>query len=54
MLFKGPIKTTTAIAFSAGIKKDLQDALVVSSPLFHLLESSNKKNELDHNGRIID
>ena len=45
MLFKGPIKTTTAIAFSAGIKKDLQDALVVSSPLFHLLESSlNKKN----------
>ena len=50
MLFKGPIKTTTAIAFSAGIKKDLQDALVVSSPLFHLLESSlNKKNELDHN-----
>ena len=54
MLFKGPIKTTTAIAFSAGIKKDLQDALVVSSPLFHLLESSlNKKNELDHNTKYF-
>jgi len=50
MLFKGPIKTTTAIAFSAGIKQDLKASLVVSSPLFHLLESAlNKKGELDHN-----
>jgi len=50
MLFKGPIKTTTAIAFSAGIKNELQNSLVVSSPLFYLLDSSlNKKGELDHN-----
>jgi hypothetical protein len=54
MLFKGPIKTTTAIAFSAGIKQDLKASLVVSSPLFHLLESSlNKKNELDHNTKYF-
>jgi len=54
MLFKGPALTTTAIAFSAGIKQDLKASLVVSSPLFHLLESSlNKKNELDHNTKYF-
>ena len=54
MVFKGPIKTTKAIAFSAGIKASLQSDLVVSSPLFHLLESSlNKKNELDHNTKYF-
>jgi hypothetical protein len=50
MVFKGPIKTTKAIAFSAGIKNDLKAALVVSSPLFFMLDSSlNKKGQLDHN-----
>ena len=50
MVFKGPIKTTKAIAFSAGIKNNLKAALVVSSPLFYLLDTSlNKKGELDHN-----
>ncbi len=54
MVFKGPIKTTKAIAFSAGIKASLQSDLVVSSPLFHLLESSlNKKDELDHNTKYF-
>ena len=50
MVFKGPIKTTSAVAFSAGIKNNLKAALVVSSPLFFMLDSSlNKKGELDHN-----
>ncbi len=42
MLFKGSHKTTTAVAFSAGIKQDLQNSLVCSKPLFYFLRNNEK------------
>lgn len=42
MLFKGPHKTSTAVAFSAGIKQDLQNSLVCSKPLFYFLKTNEK------------
>ena len=42
MLFKGPHKTSTAVAFSAGIKQDLQNSLVCSKPLFYFLRTNEK------------
>ena len=50
MIFKGPEKTSPAIAISAGIKKDLQNKLMVSRPLFYFFKDKlDKVNELDHN-----
>jgi len=42
MLFKGTHKTSNAVAFSAGIKVDLQDKLMCSSPLFYFLKNNDK------------
>jgi len=42
MLFKGSHKTTTAVAFSAGIKHDLKQSLVCSKPLFYFLRTNEK------------
>lgn len=42
MLFKGTHKTSNAVAFSAGIKVDLQDKLMCSRPLFYFLKNNDK------------
>ena len=49
MLFKGPLKSTNAVAVSAGIKSDLQFELFCSRPLFYFFDDKvDKKNELNH------
>ena len=55
MVFKGPAISDTdrdckLLAVSAGIKRNLQDELVCSQPLFYLFnENLEKDNQLDHN-----
>ncbi len=54
MLFKGPLLTSNAIAFSAGIDDSLRNDLVCSRPLFYIEETKvNKKGELDHNTKYF-
>jgi len=59
MVFKGPPIADTAreckiLAISAGIKKDLQDNLVCSRPLFYFFNDNlDKKNQLDHNTKYF-
>ena len=54
MLFKGPLLTSNAIAFSGGINDSLRNELVCSRPLFYIEETKvNKKGELDHNTKYF-
>ena len=54
MIFKGPPQNSNVVAFSAGIKKDLQNELICASPLFYFYdESLDKKGELDHNKKYF-
>lgn len=54
MLFKGPLLTSNAIAFSAGIDDSLRNDLVCARPLFYIEETKvNKKGELDHNTKYF-
>lgn len=49
MIFKGPAKTTSPLAISAGIKMDLQFELFASRPLFYFFDDSlDKDGELNH------
>ena len=49
MLFKGPLKTTNAVAVSAGIKSDLQFELFCSRPLFYFFDDELDKKIFDYN-----
>lgn len=55
MIFKGPPVSDSGrnckiLAVSAGIKMDLQDSLICSSPLFYFFNDNlDKDNQLDHN-----
>tara|TARA_R110001599_G_scaffold161303_1_gene349767 strand:+ start:1467 stop:8513 length:7047 start_codon:yes stop_codon:yes gene_type:complete len=63
MVFKGPLvsdgdsssgRNCKILAVSAGIKKDLQDSLVCSSPLFYFFNDNlDKDNQLDHNTKYF-
>jgi len=59
MVFKGPSISDTdrdcnILAVSAGIKKDLQDNLVCSQPLFYFFNDKlDKDNQLDHNTKCF-
>jgi hypothetical protein len=52
-LFKGPAITSKAVAFSAGIKADLQNNLHVARPHFWFVNTLDKKNQLDHNTKYF-
>ena len=49
MIFKGPLLTSPAIAFTAGLHPDLENFLMVSRPHFYFVDSLDKANELNHN-----
>lgn len=53
MIFKGPVLTSSALAFTAGIKNELQDFLSLSRPIFYFDTSFDKKNELNHNTKYF-
>lgn len=54
MIIKGPPQNSNVVAFSAGIKKDLQNELMCANPLFYFYdESLDKTGELDHNKKYF-
>ena len=63
MVFQGPLvsdgdsssgRNCKILAVSAGIKKDLQESLVCSSPLFYFFNDNlDKDNQLDHNTKYF-
>ena len=53
MLFKGPPLTSSALAFTAGIKNELQNFLTLARPIFYFDDSFDKENELDHNTKYF-
>jgi len=53
-LFKGPATSSKGVAFSAGIKLELQNELQVARPHFWFVNDSlDKKNQLDHNTKYF-
>ncbi len=53
-LFKGPAISSKGVAFSAGIKLELQNTLQVARPHFWFVNDSlDKKNQLDHNTKYF-
>ena len=53
-LFKGPAIASKGVAFSAGIKMDLQNSLHVARPHFWFVNDSlDRKNQLDHNTKYF-
>ena len=53
-LFKGPATSSKGVAFSAGIKLELQNTLQVARPHFWFVNDSlDKKNQLDHNTKYF-
>tara|TARA_R110000803_G_scaffold38028_1_gene82092 strand:- start:5753 stop:12739 length:6987 start_codon:yes stop_codon:yes gene_type:complete len=54
MIFKGPPVDSNVVAFSAGIKMELQNSLIVARPLFYFYdEVLDKKGELNHNSKYL-
>ena len=54
MVFKGPPVNSNVVAFSAGIKVELQDSVIVSKPLFYFYDDLlDKKGELNHNTKYF-
>ena len=53
-LFKGPAISSKGVAFSAGIKLELQNELQVARPHFWFVNDSlDKKNQLNHNTKYF-